>query len=138
MPHSAKAIVLHCMDYRFIHDLVHFMKEEGLDRQYDDVSAAGATKNIVDPYDHTDKEFILRQIELAKKLHGITTVYLINHRDCGGYGKIFNSPQEEFDRHVRDLKTAQQIIIERFEGLTVKTILAAVDEVGRASFEKIE
>ena len=113
------------------------MMEEGLDRQYDDVAAAGAAKNIVDPYDMSDKEFTLRQIELAKKLHGIETVYLVNHKNCGAYGNIFSSPGEEYERHVKDLGLAAQVIQERFEGLAVKKVLAAIDDQGHVSFESI-
>ncbi len=138
MNHQAKALVLHCIDFRFIHELVHFMKDQGLDRQYDDVAAAGAAKNLVDPYDPHDVEFVLRQIELAKKLHSISTVYVINHLDCGAYGKIFNNPVEEHERHTRDLTKAKNLIMKRFEGLKVKTVIAGINPQGKVYFEEIE
>ena len=45
MAHTAQAVLLHCMDFRFIHEIVHFMKAAGLIDQYDDVSVAGAATN---------------------------------------------------------------------------------------------
>lgn len=72
--HQCRAVLLHCIDFRFVHELLHYMKAQGLDRQYDDVGAAGAVKNLVDPKEPSDRDFILRQIEIAKSLHGISEV----------------------------------------------------------------
>jgi len=138
MSHAAKAIAIHCMDFRFIHELVHYFKAQRLDRQYDDVSAAGGAKNLADAYDPSDTEFVLRQIALAKKLHGVTSVYLINHLDCGAYGKIFANPAEEMERHTRDLTKAKQLVERRFEDLTVKTVIAGIKPEGQVYFEEIE
>jgi carbonic anhydrase len=138
MNHSAKALVLHCIDFRFIHDIVHFMKSVGLLGQYDDVAAAGAAKNLADPYDGHDQEFVLRQIEIARKLHGISEVYVINHLDCGAYGKgTFANADEERARHQRDLQVAKNVIERRFEGLHVTKILARIDDTGKIDFEKV-
>lgn len=135
MSHQAKALVLHCMDFRFIHDILHEMKRRGLNRQYDDVSLAGGAKNLVDPMQPYDREMVGRQIDVAKKLHGITEVYLINHLDCGAYGKIFASPKEEYERHVNDLRQARQLVTEA-HGLNVHLFLAKIDE-GRVSFTEV-
>ncbi len=138
MTHSAKALVLHCIDFRFIHEIVHFLKSLKLLDQYDDVSVAGAAKNLADPYDAADKEFVLRQIEIAKKLHGIEQVIVINHLDCGAYGKgTFANVQEERERHLKDLKNAKRIIEQRFDGLMVTPVLARIDERGKVDFEKV-
>ncbi|MBI4426585.1 MAG: carbonic anhydrase [Candidatus Kerfeldbacteria bacterium] len=138
MNHSAKALVLHCIDFRFIHDIVHFMKNVGLLGQYDDVAAAGAAKNLADPYDDHDREFVLRQIAIARKLHGISEVYVINHFDCGAYGQgTFANADEERGRHRRDLQVAKDFIERRFDGLSVVKILARIDEGGQVDFEKI-
>jgi len=123
------------MDFRFVHDILHEMKRRGLDRQYDDVSLAGAAKNIVDPMQAHDPEITMRQIQLAKQLHGITDVYVINHLDCGAYGKIFSSPEEEHERHVSDLRKAKQMI-EGVTGLNVHTMIASIKD-GQVGFEEI-
>lgn len=138
MKHSCSTFVLHCIDFRFIHEIVHFMKSLGLIDDYDDVAAAGAAKNLADPYDEHDREFILRQVEISKKLHGIKQVVVINHLDCGAYGKgTFANVQEERERHLRDLRLAKNTIEKRFDGLTVLTVLARIDEQGKVDFEKV-
>ncbi|MBI4090324.1 MAG: hypothetical protein HY421_02880 [Candidatus Kerfeldbacteria bacterium] len=138
MSHSAKTLVLHCIDFRFVHESVHFLKNLGLLNQYDDVAVAGSAKNLADPYDRHDREFVLRQIAIAKKLHGISEVFVINHLDCGAYGKgTFANAAEERDRHQRDLQVAKDIIERRFDGLSVTKILARIDEREKVDFEKI-
>lgn len=137
MSHTAKALILHCMDFRFIHEIVHFMKREGLIDQYDDLGLAGGAKNLADPTEPSDREVVLREIELAKNLHGVSTVYLINHRDCGAYGKAFASPQAETERHNADLRKAKDLLKGQFPDLQVKTILATLQEPGRVEFETI-
>ena len=136
MSHSAKALVLHCMDFRFVHDILHEMKRLGLDRQYDDIGLAGAALNLVAPLEPFDKDAVLQQIDLAKKLHGITDVYLINHLECGAYGKIFATPEEEHERHVSDLRQAQKLVVDQF-GLHVHLMIAKITE-GVVSFETVE
>ncbi len=139
MTHTAKALVLHCIDFRFVHETALFLRSLGLAEQYDDVGAAGAAKNLVDPYDAKDPEFILRQVEIAKKLHHISQVVVINHLDCGAYGKgTFASASEERERHLRDLKAAKNVIEKRFDGLAVVTVLARIDEHGKIGFEKVD
>lgn len=125
MSHTAKALVLHCMDFRFIDGLNRWLDEQGLTNQYDRVVAAGAAKNLVDPSQPTDIEFIERQIAISKQLHEITEVWLINHRDCGAYGKIFSDADAEKKRHADDLKKAKTMVEAKF-GLTVKTFLATL------------
>ena len=125
MSHDAKALVLHCMDFRFIDGLNRWFDEQGLTKQYDRVAAAGAVKNLVDPTLPTDIEFIERQIDISKRLHNITEVWLVNHRDCGAYGKIFADAESETQRHTVDLKKAKMMIEEKF-GLKLKTFLATL------------
>lgn len=129
MSHSAKAIVIHCIDFRFITGLKNYLhKDLGLRGQYDKVSIAGAAKNLVDPTHPHDVEVVLRQIEISQRLHAITEVLLINHKDCGAYGNIFASPEEEERRHHDDLAKAAILIKERFPRLMVKTMLAGLTE----------
>lgn len=134
--HSAKALILHCMDYRFVHDILHEMKRRGLDRQYDDIGLAGAALNLVAPLAPYDREAVLQQIELAKKLHGITDVFLFNHLDCGAYGKIFSTPEEEHTRHVDDLHQAKSLIESQF-GLAVHSLIARLDHDHQVHFEEV-
>lgn len=139
---SAKAIVIHCMDYRFTTALAAFLKKLGYQHAYDDVGAAGAAKNFADPYDPRDKEFLYRQISISRKLHKIRDVVLVNHADCGAYGGIFTfeSADEEYERHCKDLLRAKGMIERRFAGakLNVIPVFARRKKGGSVEFERVE
>jgi len=129
--HGAKALVLRCMDYRFVTTLGEHLVELGLKDQYDLVCVAGAAKNMVDPFDPKDPEFIMRQIDIAKRLHHIEEVIIFNHLDCGAYGKIFDSREDEVLRHETDLAKAKAMILEKFPDLKVRMVLAGIHPDGR-------
>lgn len=137
MSHTAKALVLHCIDFRFIDGLNHWLDEQGLTGQYDRVAVAGAVKNLVDPAESTDPAFVMKQIEISKRLHDISEVWLINHRDCGAYGKIFTTDDDELARHRGDLLKAQQMVSGVISGVTVKLFLAALSEEHSISIQEI-
>ncbi len=124
MSHFAKALVLRCMDYRFVSSLRDHVISLGLKDQYDLVSVAGEAKNMVDPENPADPEFVMRQIDIAKRLHHIAEVIIINHLDCGAYPKNFASAEEEKSRHEADLKQAKDMVQARFPDLKVRIMLA--------------
>lgn len=138
MSPTAQALVLHCIDYRFIHEIVHEMKRRGLDRAYDLVAVAGAAKNIVDPTEPHDRDFVLRQINLARNLHGINEVILINHVDCGAYKAAgLTDPEKEEERHRQDLVQAKKMIDQQFSGIQVTNLLANIESSGQVLFSEI-
>lgn len=59
---------------------------------------------------------VLRQVEISNYLHQIKKVILINHEDCGAYGK-----EGTFERHKRDLEEAERKIEALFPHLDVAT-----------------
>lgn len=138
MSHTAKALVLHCMDFRFIDGLNRWLVEQGLKDAYDRVAIAGAVKNLVDPSEPTDPAFVMRQIDIAKRLHAISEVWLVNHRDCGAYGKIFANEQEELERHRGDLLRAQQMVQGLHPDLRIHLVLAALDSEHGVTFTTIQ
>jgi len=129
------------MDFRFHSDIRDFLVSLGLKDEYDLVSLAGVTKGLAED-DALSKELILKQIEISKKLHSISEVYLIHHMDCGAYGghQAFDSLEEEKSKQLTDLSTAKKIINEKFPAMEVKKILARVesrDEKNEIDFELI-
>lgn len=130
MSHHAKALVICCIDYRFVTALREHLLSLDLKDQYDVVSVAGAAKNIVDPFDPKDPEFVIRQIDIAERLHHIQTVIIMNHLDCGAYGKIFSTKDEERGRHESDLAKAKGMIKAKFPDLQVRMVLAGMHPEG--------
>lgn len=139
MKHSCSTLVLHCMDFRFGSAIKNYLVEKNLLDDCDIVSLAGAAKNLASPSTDSDRETILRQIEISHRLHDITSILLINHTDCGAYGgaAAFASPTDEQTTHTQDLSSAAQIISESFPTLSIKKILAHIDDSERITFESI-
>lgn len=102
-PHSCRAIVISCIDFRFQKYLENFTGK--LSGGFDRVGLAGGVKNL---------QIIMEQIEISVRLHNISEVYLINHEDCGAYGV-----EGTFPRHKKDLKFAKKILKQRFLKLKV-------------------
>ncbi len=91
---GCEAIVVHCMDYRLQKYLNKWL-EASLDaHSFDLVSIAGG---VYDLYD------VIRQVDLAVRLHNVSRAVLINHEDCGAYGLESTDERHEIDlRHARD------------------------------------
>jgi carbonic anhydrase len=111
------------MDFRFEDSHNKWIKSlEKCDR----VALAGASKAVVD--EDTSKA-ALKQIALANKLHGVDTVYLVDHEDCGGYGSkaACASDKEEMEIHATMAKKAKEIIEDKFSDIKVFTKIAMLD-----------
>ena len=141
--HKCKALVLHCMDFRFKPRIHEFLTGEGIMGDFDDVSVAGACKNFVSPQNDAEREFMLRQIEISRRLHGIGEVILMNHTDCGAYGgrAAFESLEAEHRKHAEDMEASKKMILERWPELKVKKILIKLVADGhhrQIEFEELE
>lgn len=140
MSHHCKALILHCIDFRFGEAIKNWLKEKGLLNNCDIVSLAGASKGLVNPKNPAEPEIILRQIEISSNLHKISQVILMNHTDCGAYGgrDAFASGEAEHSQHVGDMQEAKKLILNKFPELEVKTVLAKINPLEQINFEEIE
>src|SRR3989338_9738846 len=110
--HTCQSIVISCMDFRLRKNIRKWTTST-LKGGFDRVAIAGGVKNL---------PFILDQVELSFKLHGICDVYLINHEDCGAYGT-----EGTFEKHKKDLLFAQRIIQEKFPKLKIFPLYLKLD-----------
>lgn len=104
---KCRAIVVSCIDFRFQKFLREFEDKEIGEDGYDFMGFAGGVKNI---------DLVLEEVEISKRLHDIREVYLVNHEECGAYGKDSN-----LVTHKRDLLNAKNKIKEKFPDLFVFT-----------------
>lgn len=102
--HFCQAIVVSCMDFR-LRKYLNDWTDRTITKGYDLVTIAGGVKNY---------SFVLEQIVISVKLHGTSEAYLINHEDCGAYGKAGT-----YKKHQKDLLFAKKIISERFPTLKI-------------------
>ena len=77
MTQQCETVVVHCMDYRLQGFLNNWLEDTLPPRSYDRVAIASG---VCDVYD------VIRQVDIADRLHSIKKVVFINHEDCGAYG----------------------------------------------------
>jgi len=140
MKHACSTIIFHCIDFRFAADIKAYLEKEGLIGDVDIVSLAGSAKNLVNPAKETDAEFVMRQLDISKRLHEVTQVVLMNHMDCGAYGgrAAFDSVQSEHAKHASDLMAAREMILAKYPDLLVENVIAHIDDAGKIRFEVLE
>ena len=140
MSHNCRTLLLRCIDFRLCPAIHIYLEGKKLLGACDIVSVAGAAKNIASPVRESDREFVLRQIEISKKLHDIKQVIIMNHTDCGAYGghAAFASGKDEENRHVVDMKMAADLIRKNHSELIIKIELAKISDQNETSFEGIE
>ena len=71
---------------------------------------------VFDVYD------VIRQVDIAARLHGIKTIILIHHEDCGMYG-----PGGTEEHHEEELDNAEDKIRRLFPQLEVDTYYLHLD-----------
>lgn len=111
--HFCDALVITCIDFRFQKYIENWLNKNFSEKKYDRVALAGG---VFDFYS------ILRQVEISNNLHKIHKVILINHEDCGAYGK-----EGTLARHVKDLTEAEKKIEAIFPRLDVETYYIKID-----------
>lgn len=124
---QVKDLVIHCIDFRFRHQIADWIAEN-LNDQADLVAIAGVSKAL---NDEASRDVVLYQIEIANKLHDMTRVHLMDHVDCGAYGgsKSYSDKAAEVAMHQEELKKAAQIVKAKLPSLTVKTYVVDFDSI---------
>ena len=83
------ALAITCIDYRLVDDAVHFFDGKKLTNDYDQVSLAGASLAAVsDKFPESNAAF-WSHVGIAKQLHNIKKVIVVDHRDCGAFKVAF-------------------------------------------------
>jgi len=124
------------MDFRFNEAIHAWAEKQGLIKDFDLVALAGAQKNFLD---EETKGVALKQLDISSRLHGIKTVLLVAHQDCGAYGgsKAFASWEKERAKYTEDLTHAAGLIKEKFPALNVRKMILTFDEAGEVSIVEI-
>ena len=123
-----RALVVVCIDYRFRSAIRDFLVSNDLKGDYDMVSLAGATKDLVENDQH-GKPLILKQIDIANRLHSVGQLYIIHHMDCGAYGghDAFKDIEAEKQKQIDDMKTAEELVKADFPNIEIKKVLARIE-----------
>ena len=129
--HTAKAIVITCMDFRLIDDAVLFFNSLGLNNNYDEFILAGASLGYNQTVYSAWSETLDKHIELAEQLHDITDVIVLDHIQCGAYKIFYNSPSiaraDEIALHHQNFIIFKQTINQKYPHLNVSSYLMDLD-----------
>jgi len=123
--HTTSAFVLTCIDFRFHEKIVEELKKQGI-TSFDLKCDAGGVKYLVSDEKPAVRDWILENIRIAKDLHHIKMIVLINHYDCGAYGgsSAFDSEEVQISFQKNQLSAARTLLSSRFPDLEIKTFFA--------------
>jgi len=94
LPGTAQAatvttLAITCIDYRLVDDAVKFFDGKHMTNDYDQVSLAGASLAAVSDKFPSSNAAFWDHIGIAKTLHHIKKVIVVDHRDCGAFKVAF-------------------------------------------------
>ena len=129
---DVEALLLSCMDYRLVDDTARYMDGRGMTNNYDHVILAGAGLGALTEKEPAWGQTFWKHVEVAKALHGIKKVMVMDHRDCGAY-KVFLGQDLKDDRtketavHGEVLGKLGAMIREKHPDLGVELLIMALD-----------
>jgi carbonic anhydrase len=87
---TVTALAVTCIDYRLVDDAVKFFAGQKLTHDYDLVALAGASLAAVSPKFPSSNAAFWDHVGIAKTLHNIRKVIVVDHRECGAYKVAFD------------------------------------------------
>ena len=135
MPAWAKevaALAITCIDYRLVDDTVRFFHTRQLFRDYDQVSLAGAALAGVSPKFPSSNAAFWDHVGIARQLHNIRKLIVVDHRDCGAYKVAFGADFQgegaaETTQHRTVMEQVRAKLAELHPDLSYEAYLMAVD-----------
>jgi hypothetical protein len=129
---SIEALGLTCIDYRLVDDSVRFFDSMHLTNEYDLTALAGASLAAVSPKFPSSNAAFWDHVGIAKQLHHIKKVIVVDHRDCGAYkvafGKNFAGEKvAETAQHKAVMLEAQAMLKQKYSDLSSEFYLMALD-----------
>ena len=82
---TVTALAVTCIDYRLVDDATRFFDAHKMTNDYDQVSLAGASLAAVSDKFPSSNAAFWDHVGIAKQLHHIRKVIVVDHRDCGAF-----------------------------------------------------
>ncbi len=101
-----EALAFSCIDFRLVDSAVKFFDANEQPKDYDLLALAGASLGAVSPVFPSSNEAFWSHVDIARSLHHIKKVVVLDHRDCGAYKVAFG--KDYASEH--DAETAQHKI----------------------------
>jgi len=126
------------MDFRTTKEIFRWLEERKLMNNCDEVSLAGASKELVDGNEAV-QELIFKQIAISAGLHQAETVILLHHSDCGAYSAYqFADAEAEKAKQLEDMAKAAALIKARFPEMVVRKVWAKLLDDHGSKIEFLE
>ncbi len=93
---KANYFLLNCIDYRLTAATTRYMEQRGLTGDYDQLILPGASIGVVTDRQPDWAATFWQTLDLARQLHGISHLIVLEHRDCGAYALVLG---EDFAKH---------------------------------------
>ncbi len=131
-PQEAEALVLNCMDHRLIGAVADYLDARGLTGRYDQMSLAGGAIGVMADEAAPWAETFWAHVRLARELHGISKVIVIDHRDCGACKATIGQDcvadrEQEVLIHMKKMEALADEIRTREPGLDVELLFMDLD-----------
>ncbi len=129
---KAEALALTCIDFRLVDDAVRFFDGLQLTNEYDQVQLAGAGLAAVSEKFPSSNKAFWDHVDIAKTLHHIEKVIVVDHRDCGAYKVAFGDKfagehDAETAQHKGVMLQVQAMLKMKHPDLTSEYYLMALD-----------
>lgn len=133
--HGVQDLVISCIDYRFRANVASWIKTNLTDKS-DLIAVAGTSKALIT---ESSREYVIGLIKIGIDLHGVNTIHLLDHQDCGAYGgsKEHTDDRAELNFHNQKLEEAEIIIKQTFPQLTVNKYVMTLSEVKQLTLETV-
>ncbi|OGY26176.1 MAG: hypothetical protein A2Z24_00895 [Candidatus Woykebacteria bacterium RBG_16_44_10] len=113
--HRCKALVISCIDFRFVTRVRDFLTKHGLVNEYDLITVPGASLGFSD---------ITASVATSIKLHNPNEIYIFDHEDCGAYGQNNTS-----QAHTENLKKAKVALANTYPTKKITTYLTGFENI---------
>lgn len=129
---DVEALALTCIDYRVVDDDIRFINGTGLQKNYDLVALAGASLAAVSDKFPSSNQAFWDHVDIAKKLHHVKKLVVVDHRDCGAYKVAFGNdyapnPPAEDAQHKGVMEQLKALLAQKHPELTSEYYLMALD-----------
>lgn len=126
------ALLVNCIDFRLTDATTRYMAGRGMAGKYDQLVLAGASLAAQTKKFPAWGETFWEHVKVARDLHHIHEVIVIDHRDCGAYKVVFGEdfakdPAKELAIHARELRSLRAKLHARYPKLSVELGLMALD-----------
>jgi carbonic anhydrase len=127
---TTDTLLLSCMDYRLVGKVAGYMDHRGLAGDYDHIVLAGASIGVATKSRPDWSRTFWEHLGIAKDLHHVKDVIIIDHRDCGAYKLILGKDltgEAELDAHRRMLQRTRKLIAGSYPALKTELLFMELD-----------